>query len=137
MSRSNTFLFKFILSCTFTAFVSQCCLAASCVCGVLHLPPSSLLLLLDVSLKFTDCIQSLLAHLHPRISLLSHLFIIRLERGQPSVHPLPSSFSHRVDRVCLASMSRPRCFRAKDLLREVPADARLKLGPRADLRGDK
>lgn len=109
-------------------------LLSSCACvrgGVLPLrgflcfwpivPPPFLLLLLDGSLKFTDCTQILLADFNLCISSLSfcfppnHLtrtfFINRVQPVELSVLPLPG---------CLVSLSVSHCryFRPKDLLSE-------------------
>lgn len=86
-----------------------------------HSPPPFLLLLLDGSLKFTDCTQILLADFNLCISSLSfcfppnHLtrtfFINRVQPVELSVLPLPG---------CLVSLSVSHCryFRPKDLLSE-------------------
>lgn len=109
-------------------------LLSSCACvrgGVLPLrgflcfwpivPPPFLLLLLDGSLKFTDCTQILLADFNLCISSLSFcfppnpltrtFFINRVQPVELSVLPLPG---------CLVSLSVSHCryFRPKDLLSE-------------------
>lgn len=125
----NSFSFHFVHSLLLlsTVVVQLCVRAGGSITSpwllvfLAHSPPPFLLLLLDGSLKFTDCTQILLADFNLCISSLSfcfppnHLtrtfFINRVQPVELSVLPLPG---------CLVSLSVSHCryFRPKDLLSE-------------------